>query len=222
MPRINRLIIESGIYHIICRGNNLNRIFKKEADYEHYLYLLESLREDHKFKLYHYCLMPNHVYLMLETTKDTNLPKLMKQINLSYYFYFRRQYKYYGHFWQGRYKSMLISKDEYLLMCGRYIENNPVKAKMVKKAEKYPWSSYRVYGLGIKNELIDENPLYKTMGKDKRNREKKYKEFLKEGLKIKFNNRFLGGKTFIKKMEKKFGVKNVEKGPGRPRKTQKN
>ena len=117
---------------------------------------------------------------------------------------------------------MLISKDEYLLMCGRYIENNPVKAKMVKKAEKYPWSSYRVYGLGIKNELVDEDPLYKTLGGDKRNREKNYGEFLKEGLKINFNNRFLGGKSFIKKMEKKFGVKNVEKGPGRPRKTQKN
>ena len=117
---------------------------------------------------------------------------------------------------------MLISKDEYLLMCGRYIENNPVKAKMVRKAGRYAWSSYSVYGLEKKNELIDEDPLYKTLGRDKRGREKNYDKFLKEGLKINFNNRFLGGKSFIKKMEKKFGVKNIEEGPGRPRKIQNN
>lgn len=87
MPGTGRLIIESGVFHILCRGNNRQRIFEKDPDYRYYLDLLKNYKADHKFFLYHYCLMPNHVHLLLETTVPTDLPKLMKQPGLSYYFY---------------------------------------------------------------------------------------------------------------------------------------
>ena len=218
MPRTGRLIIESGVFHILCRGNNRQRIFEKDSDYRYYLDLLKNYKADHKFFLYHYCLMPNHAHLLLETTVDTDLPKLMKQLNLSYYFYFRKRYKYYGHFWQGRYKSLLVSKDEYMLMCGRYIENNPIKAGLVRKGEDYQWSSYKTYAGGIYDGLVDSDPLYEGLGREDETRQKRYREFLKDGVKINFNSRFLGGERFIKAMEKRFGVKNIELGPGRPKK----
>jgi putative transposase len=145
MPRSARILPEQGIFHIMARGNNRQEIFKDKEDFEQYIYLLKLYKEQHLFKLYHYCLMSNHLHLILETTPSTNLPKLMKQISLSYMHYFRRRYRYYGHFWQGRYKSLLIEKDSYLLTCGKYIEMNPVRAKMVAFPEEHPWSSYRTY-----------------------------------------------------------------------------
>lgn len=216
MPRIFRLLPEEGVLHILTRGNNRQRVFHDEEDYRKYLYCLKLYKEEHKFQLYHYCLMPNHVHLLLETSRKTILSKLMKQLNLSYLYHYRKRYKYWGHLWQGRYKSLIVARDEYLINCGRYIEGNPVRAKMVKKPEDYPWSSYRYYAFGAGEGLIDCDPLYENLGKDLIERRKKYQEAT-EG-EIDLTNRYLGNEGFTKEMEERFGIRNLQNRRGRPSK----
>ncbi len=155
MPRIFRLVLETGTLHILTRGNNRQRVFKDPKDYRHYLHLLKLCKEEHQFLLYHYCLMSNHVHLILGTTLKSNLSKLMKQINLRYAAYFRRRNRYCGYLWQGRFNSLLIERDRYLMACGRYIEMNPVRAKMVGNPGDYSSSTYRFYAYGKKDDLID-------------------------------------------------------------------
>ncbi len=221
MPRIFRILPETGVFHILTRGNNRQTVFKDERDYKYYLYLLKLYKEEHRFLLYHYCLMTNHVHLILETTSETNLSKLMKQLNLAYMYHFRKKYHYWGHFWQGRFKSLLIEKDEYLIACGRYVEFNPVRAKIVDNPKDYLWSSYRIYAYGLKDELVDTDPLYEDMGSTAKERQKNYRDSIGTKDKINFNLRFLGSDSFINRMEEQFGVKNLRNERGRPVKSNK-
>jgi len=166
--------------------------------------------------------MPNHVHLIIETTPTTNLAKLMKQINLAYMHYYRKRYTYFGHFWQGRYKSLIIDKDEYLIACGRYIELNPVRAKIVKEPEDYRYSSYNLYAHGREDGLADLDPLYVDLGKTTKRRQENYRKFVQEGLPmVNLNSRFMGSKSFICAMEGKFNIKNLKDARGRPKKVEK-
>ena len=216
MPRIARLVAEDTVFHILTRGNNRRAVFHEDKDYRHYLYLLKLYKEEHYFLLHHYCLMPNHIHLILMTTEHTDLAKLMKQVNLAYMHYYKRNYSHYGHFWQGRYKSLIIQKDEYLLTCGKYIELNPVKANIVKDPKDYPYSSYNFYASGDHNTLIDTNPLYADMGKTNKQRQLYYTNLVVDNLKIEQHQRFIGSKDFIKTMEERFGVKSQQRKRGRP------
>jgi putative transposase len=94
----------------------------------------------------------------------------MKGINLSYAQYYKGCYKHIGHFWQDRYKSIIISKDEYLLACGSYVELNPVRAGVVKDLREYKWSSYNVYAYGKRDALIEEHPIYRGLSGEERER----------------------------------------------------
>jgi len=164
MPRTARIAPKEYVYHILTRGNNREDIFKEERDYKKYIEILGRYKEKYKFKLYHYVLMRNHVHLVLETTeKGGNLAEIMKGINLSYAQYYKVRYKHIGHFWQDRYKSIIISKDDYLLACGSYVELNPVRARVVEGPKDYKWSSYNVYAYGKRGTLIDEQPIYKGL-----------------------------------------------------------
>lgn len=146
MPRTARVAPCAYIYHVLTRGNNRQEVFEDEIDFRKYLELLLRYKEKYHFKLYHYVLMTNHVHLVIEPTEDGgNLSEIMKGINLAYAQHYKRRYSHTGHFWQDRYKSIIISKDGYLLACGSYVELNPVRAKIVDDPMKYPWSSYTGY-----------------------------------------------------------------------------
>lgn len=221
MPRAGRICIEEGVFHIMARGNNKQLVFHNERDFIMYKETLSRLKDEQPFKLYHYCLMSNHVHMVIETNENTELSKLMKRINLSYYHYYKKQYGYSGHFWQGRFKSLLIEKDSYLLACGFYIERNPMRAKMVKLPDQYPYSSYAYYAFGKDDPLLDENPCYETLGKDNLQRRNEYRklaladtERVGQAISRQF---FLGSPGFIKRMEKKFGVSNIRLERGRPK-----
>ncbi len=137
MSRQPRIAPPNFIYHVITRGNNKQKTFFEDKDYEYYLHLLDKYKNRYKFALYHYVLMNNHVHLMIEPTEKGTLSEIMKSINLSYVIYFRKQYGGIGHFWQDRFKSLLISNERYLLKCASYIELNPVKAGFVKNPKDY-------------------------------------------------------------------------------------
>lgn len=154
MPRTARITIDNTCYHIITRGNQKQPVFKDNKDYEKYLSLLTRYKKRYKFKLYAFCLMPNHIHLILEIPQGDTLNKIMRGLNLSYTLYFNYTHKTVGHLWQDRYKSKIIERDSYLIDCINYIENNPLRASIVEQLSQYRWSSYI---LKLKNDvLIDD------------------------------------------------------------------
>jgi len=221
MPRIFRILPETGVFHILTRGNNQGKVFIGNKDHLFYLNLLKEYKSEHNFMLYHYCLMPNHVHLVLETTPKTDLPMLMKQINLKYFYHFKKRYSYCGHLWQGRFKSLLIEKDKYLIACGRYIELNPVRARIVNSPEKYPYSSFKFYAQGIKDSILNINPLYVGLGKTNQLRQANYRKLFEEEIRVNLNLRFFGSDGFIRDMERKFRINNFKERRGRPFKVNK-
>ena len=98
MPRAGRIYIEDGVFHVMVRGNNKQPVFHDDRDFITYKQTLSRLKDEQPFKLYHYCLMTNHIHMVIETNKNTELSKLMKRINLSYYQHYKKRYGYSGHF----------------------------------------------------------------------------------------------------------------------------
>ena len=178
MPRQPRFLPPENYYHIMNRGNNHMQIFTCNDDYQFYLEKLAELKLEHPFDLYHYCLMGTHLHLLVKINKDSDFSNFSKRLNLKYSSYFERNYGFVGHFWQGRFKSQLISNDPYFIQCGKYIELNPVEAGIVENPEDYPWSSHRHYSSGEVNNLITENIFYNDLGKDSKERQSNYKKLV--------------------------------------------
>jgi len=226
MPRIARIAPDEHVYHILTRGNNRQDVFKDEKDYKKYIEILQRYKEKYKFKLYHYVLMRNHVHLILEMTqKSGKLSDIMKGINLSYAQYYKNRYRHIGHFWQDRYKSIIISRDDYLLACASYVELNPVRAKAVEAPEDYKWSSYKAYAYGKKDSIVDEQIIYKELSKSETERRKKYREFIKgilrdkDAMRGEMDRRVVyGSEDFINGITKEYKIRAVIKPKGRPRK----
>jgi len=143
MPRRQRIELP-GYYHIINRGVDKMNIFRHPDDYEYFEELMCFYMKSYGITLHNYCLMSNHYHLLLEITQE-NLSKFMRQLNMNYAIYYNKKYKRAGHLWQGRFKSWYVTDDAYLytLMC--YIEQNPLKANMVKDIAEYPYSSYHYF-----------------------------------------------------------------------------
>ncbi len=223
MPRISRIYTEEGIFHVLTRGNNKQYVFKEEEDFAVYKKIIKTLKKEQPFQLYHWSLMGNHVHLIIEANKKTELSKLMKRLNLLYYAKYKKKYGYTGHFWQDRFKSLLIEKENYLLACGLYIEKNPVKAKIVTNPKDYPHSSYNYYAYGVEDGLTDRDPCYNELGRDDKERQAEYRRLTidKQITSSSFKQLFMGTEGFVKKMEEKFDIKNIRLERGRPRKVKK-
>lgn len=144
MPRMARLLLKNSCYHIITRGNQKQNVFLEEAGYKRYFKILTKYTKHFKAKLYSFCLMPNHIHLLLEPEVPEKLTKLMQGLNLSYTLYFNRKYNKVGHLWQDRFISKIVTKDKYLLDCISYIETNPIRANMITHLQDYAWSSYNL------------------------------------------------------------------------------
>lgn len=144
MPRCARRKSETGVYHIMIRGINKEKIFIDDEDCRRFLKILKDCKEISKFKLYAYCLMGNHVHLLLQEV-DENIDLIVKRIGSRYVYWFNTKYQRIGHLFQDRYKSEPVDNDEYFLSALRYIHCNPVKAKIVSGCEEYRYSSYNEY-----------------------------------------------------------------------------
>ena len=155
MSRSARLILDNVCYHVITRGNQRQQVFLKDEDFLRYLGILIKYKKKYDFAVYGYCLMSNHVHLLIDLDNKDNLAKAMQGINQSYTRYFNFRYKKSGHLWQGRFKSLIVHKDEYLLSCIKYIELNPIRAKIIDNPLEYQWSSYKTRTVGTKNVLLD-------------------------------------------------------------------
>src|SRR4030042_7194784 len=155
MPRGTRILLDKVCYHNINRGNQKQNLFLEESDFEKYLQLLKHYKKKYTFKLFGYCLMPNHIHLILQPKQSEKLIKFMQGITQTYSIWFNKKYKKVGRLWQGRFKSMVVQKDNYFLECIYYIETNPVRANLVLSPLNYLWSSYRDRVLGNKGNLLD-------------------------------------------------------------------
>lgn len=142
MSRPLRLSFPGAIYHITSRGNAREAIYLDEADRQQFLSLLASCIERFHWICHAYCLMDNHYHLLIETP-NANLQEGMRQLNGVYTQAFNRRHARVGHVFQGRYKSILVERDSYLLELCRYIVLNPVRAQMVEHAGQFAWSSYQ-------------------------------------------------------------------------------
>jgi len=149
MARPLRIQYPGAVYHVTCRGNERNDIFKDDTDRKRFIQILIQSTNIYGVKLYTYVLMTNHIHLLIETPKG-NLSEFMRHFNIIYTGYYNRRHNRVGHLYQGRYKSILVDKNEYLSVLSRYIHLNPVKIKAMKRVPDkdkvkyllhYPWSS---------------------------------------------------------------------------------
>ncbi len=192
MSREVRLTFDNALFHIINRGNAKQTVFHDEKDFSKFLKILARYKDKFGFKMYHFCLMPNHYHFEWEIPQAEILSKAMQGIALSYSRYYRLKYDSVGHLWQGKFKNMVVEKENYMTRLGIYIELNAQKAGLVDNPEDWKWSSYNFYAKGesaivsFKNEnekrkrisLIDTDPSYEELGRSPLERQKKYKEFV--------------------------------------------
>lgn len=144
MPRVARIKSSTGIYHIMIRGINQQNIFSYDDDYKRFLVILAKYHRQSNYEIYAYCLMGNHIHLLLKEGKES-LATSMKRIGTSYVYYYNWQYDRKGHLFQDRYKSEPVEDDAYFLTVLRYIHQNPLKAGLSDDISSYPWSSYSEY-----------------------------------------------------------------------------
>ena len=162
MPRTERRKSASGIYHVMLRGINQQQIFEDEEDYLRFLSVLRECKEESEFKLYAYCMMGNHIHILLQEGKEP-LEIIFKRIGCRFVYWYNLKYQRVGHLFQDRYKSEAVEDDAYFLMVLRYILQNPMKAGIEDQPGNYRWSSYGSYA-GKQDGLTDPEMAIRMLG----------------------------------------------------------
>lgn len=180
MPRTSRRNSETHIYHVMLRGNEKKKIFEDTEDKARFIDIICRKKEETDFCLYAYCIMDNHVHLVIKEL-EAPISHIMKSIGTSYASYYNKKYNRVGHVFQDRYKSEPVENDRYLLAVIRYVHKNPVKAGICK-VQDYKWSSYRFYIRGGKNRkgLVECEEILKFFSEDRNKAVAFFKEFCNE------------------------------------------
>ena len=189
MARYAREFSSTGLYHIVFRGVNQQDIFEEEVDYEKFLEVLKKIKKEMKFEIYVYCLMTNHVHILLKEKEVGDISTIMKRLLCKYARWFNVKYKRSGALIANRYKSTPIEVDNYFLSVVRYIHQNPLKGRMIKEIIDYKWRSYTDY-ISKKSDITDKNFVLSMLTK---------KEFIEFHKAIETENFILTGK--IKKID---------------------
>lgn len=222
MARKPRLEIEGGLYHVITRGNDRRDIFHSDEDFARFVSLLGGLKKKLPFYLYAYCLMTNHVHLLIERRTDS-LGRIMQRLLTGYTNYYNRRYRRVGHLLQGRYKSILCESDVYLAQLVRYIHLNPVRANMVAVPEEYPHSSHCRY-LGVEPAaFVDVDPVLRKFAARRKVARDRFAQFAAEGIRLGYVEEFyapehdlLGSEEFVDDMIHRVGEPENAKRVPRP------
>ena len=225
MPRTGRVILPEYPHHVVQRGHNRQVVFADSGDYKRYLATLAEFKVALGIKVYAWCLMTNHVHLLLVPSDATGLAKLMKRLSGRWTRYFNRLERRTGTLWEGRYKSSLVQSDSYLLACCRYIELNPVRAQMVAAAEDYPWSSCQARFGHVSSGILDLDPCYRELAAHESVRRIRYRQFLQcsipqgewELIRTAVRRgQLTGNEAFIAEVAAVLGRRIAVRGPGRP------
>lgn len=225
MPRRARVLVPGVPVHLIQRGNNRSACFYADEDYRFYLEHLAEQAAKHGCAIHAYCLMTNHVHLLLTPARAESLGGLMKALGQRYVQYVNRTYRRSGTLWEGRFRSCVMQDEAYVLACYRYIELNPVRAGMVEQPAEYRWSSYRANAQGEANALLSAHPIYRVQGLDKESRMAAYRELFRFELELGLvdeirqatnGNFVLGNSRFVAEIEQVLGRRVVRGKAGRP------
>lgn len=165
MPRRARQLSSTGIYHIMLRGINRQQLLEDREDNEKFIEILTESKQISGYKLYAYCLMGNHIHLIMKVEKEP-LEKIFKRLCGRFVYWYNAKYCRVGHLFQDRYKSEPIEDQGYFFSVLRYIHQNPVKAGLVKKVGEYPYSSYNCYMEQKGNQLVDVDFVLNMMNKE--------------------------------------------------------
>ncbi|MHB1399030.1 MAG: transposase [Trichloromonadaceae bacterium] len=231
MPRTARIVLSGYPHHVIQRGHNRHAVFAGEDDFLYYLHNLAEWKQRLGCKVYAFCLMTNHVHLVIAPGDDPeSLGRLMKRLAGRQTRFVNRVEGRSGTLWEGRFKSSPIETNAYLLACCRYVEMNPVLAGMCAAPNDYPWSSCRSKTIAREWEWLDDDPLYLELGKTEAERRQKYSVFLKEPISDQEKEVILGavrrgqltgGSGFVEEIEIRLNRRVDLRGQGRPRKGEK-
>ena len=228
MPRMGRIVLPNYPHHVVQRGHNRPVVFAAEQDYQRYISDLRELKDVFGVKVYAYCLMTNHVHLLLEPGEAiAGLGQLMKALAARATRYRNRLEGRTGTLWESRYKSSVVESDAYLLACCRYIELNPVRARMVAEAVDYPWSSHRMRVTDqADSDWLDMDPCFVALGDTPERRRIRYMEFMRQAVpsgEIDLiraalqRGQLTGSARFVDEIERIQGVRVELRGQGRPR-----
>ena len=228
MPRTGRVLLPHYPHHIVQRGHNRRIVFTARRDYERYLETLAEFKRAFGVKVYAWCLMTNHVHLLLTPGDEESISRMMQAQGRKYVQYFNFTHGRSGTLWEGRYKSTLVDADNYLLTVYRYIELNPVRANMVTHASEYPWSSYPGNALGKPIQLLTPHLLYRRLGKTAEERQTAYRALFRgrmpaqelAAIREASNKAWvLGDDRFKRQIEAKTGRRSMPAGRGGDRKS---
>ena len=216
MARPVRIEYPGAVYHVITRGNNRQSVFRDDQDRRKYLEKLAFYCEQKEVRPLCYCLLANHVHLLLETPKG-NLSRMMQPFQTSYTVNFNRRHGRSGHVFEQRYKAFLVDKDNYLLQVSRYIHLNPVGAGIVNRPQEYRWSSYRAYAEGKREAWIDRELVLGKLGERQKERVLKYREYVEGAVKRAepwaalpvIRQAFVGEEVFLRQVKRRM-VRDAE------------
>jgi len=228
MPRKARILVSNYPHHIVQRGHNRKVVFLAGEDYQFYLENLKEWKIKLGIKLYAWCLMTNHIHLIIEPCDDVStVSELMKRLAGRQAAFVNKQEGRSGALWEGRFKASPIQRDNYLLACCRYVEMNPVRANMVSGPRQYHWSSYRERIGLVDHGLLDMDTSYLGLADDEIRRIKRYQAYLKQGASDKeiellrdawCRNQLTGNDRFIDEIEIRTGRRVERRARGRPAK----
>jgi putative transposase len=228
MGRSPRLFVPGLAHHIVQRGHNRNAVFVEDADYSFYLDNLIEWKTHYDVAVYAYCLMTNHVHLILvPNNQGDSISRLMRRLSARQGRRVNRLEKRIGTLWSGRFKSSVIDTDNYLLACLRYVELNPVRAGIADRPEDYRWSSYPQRVGKCDNAWIDRDPVTELLGDTPAARRLAYVRFVREIVpgdetrlirKATSRNQLTGSDCFVDEIERRTGLRVESRGRGRPRK----
>ena len=228
MPRSARVVLPYTAHHIVQRGHNRQAVFVSDDDYWYYHENLVEFKREFGCRIYAYCLMTNHVHLVVDPGESPeSLSLLMKRVAGRQTRYVNKLERRTGSLWEGRYKSSIISTDEYLPACCRYVELNPLRASMLPDPSEYRWSSYAAKVLGKEDQVVDFHPSYLAMGETKRSRQQAYGDYvlgtvpeyeitlIREALQ---RGQVTGGERFRNEISARLGIRLSNHKQGRPQK----
>jgi REP-associated tyrosine transposase len=202
MPRHPRVHAEGLLYHVLARGNDGQKIFLSQSDYQAFIEALRTVRQRYPFSLYAYVLMSNHFHLLLEVHRFPTA-RILQSLLTGYVRRFNKIHHRRGHLFEGRYKAIVCDRDSYLLELVRYIHLNPVRAAMMKRPGEWRWSGHGEYLGKEKRGLIDSGPVMGELRTAAR-----YEAFIRDGAKVNYRAEwhpgdgapFLGPERFVKKI----------------------
>ena len=228
MARLPRLTLAGYPHHVIQRGNDRRAIFVDDTDRRQYLAALKEVAAAAGLQVHAYVLMPNHAHLLLTPARAEDLGRAVQALGRRYVRWFNDRHRRKGALFEGRYRSSVVDADHYLLACMRYVEMNPVRARLCDRPADFPWSSHRHHvGLSL-DPVVTDHPVYWSLGNTPFERQAAYLRLFDHAPVQDETDRIrrcvqggwlLAGRELTAQLERNAGRPPAARRAGRPRKT---